>query len=152
MRNNEMSLYPLRAVQVHPPLANFVAVPVNGDLRRLLSLPAESKGVETAMDHEGFHNGWNAALRHMRQHSDTLLPEIERLIFNDPATIVYWSDGTKTVVKCQQGDTFSAETGLMAAMLKRFMGNDNSYNKVINHWLATTHQPALPEATEDHGS
>ena len=84
MRNNEMSLYPLRAVQVHPPLANFVAVPVNGDLRRLLSLPAESKGVETAMDHEGFHNGWNAALRHMRQHSDTLLPEIERLIFNDP--------------------------------------------------------------------
>ena len=46
MRNNEMSLYPLRAVQVHPPLANFVAVPVNGDLRRLLSLPAESKGVE----------------------------------------------------------------------------------------------------------
>ena len=128
MRNNEMSLYPLRAVQVHPPLANFVAVPVNGDLRRLLSLPAESKGVETAMDHEGFHNGWN------------------------PATIVYWSDGTKTVVKCQQGDTFSAETGLMAAMLKRFMGNDNSYNKVINYWLATTHQPALPKATEDHGS
>ena len=152
MRNNEMSLYPLRAVQVHPPLANFVAVPVNGDLRRLLSLPAESKGVETAMDHEGFHNGWNAELRHMRQHSDTLLPEIERLIFNDPATIVYWSDGTKTVVKCQQGDTFSAETGLMAAMLKRFMGNDNSYNKVINYWLATTHQPALPKATEDHGS
>ena len=104
------------------------------------------------MDHEGFHNGWNAALRHMRQHSDTLLPEIERLIFNDPATIVYWSDGTKTVVKCQQGDTFSAETGLLAAMLKRFMGNDNSYNQVINYWLATTHQPALPKATEDHGS
>ena len=40
----------------------------------------------------------------------------------------------------------------MAAMLKRFMGNDNSYNKVINYWLATTHQPALPKATEDHGS
>lgn len=66
MRNNEMSLYPLRAVQVHPPLANFVAVPVNGDLRRLLSLPAESKGVETAMDHEGFHNiCWMRRLRYL---------------------------------------------------------------------------------------
>ena len=46
MRNNEMSLYPLRAVQVHPPLANFVAVPVNGDLRRLLSLPAMPVRIE----------------------------------------------------------------------------------------------------------
>ena len=104
------------------------------------------------MDHEGFHNGWNAALRHMRQHSDTLLPEIERLIFNDPATIVYWSDGTKTVVKCQPGDVFSAEAGLTTAMLKKYMGNDNTFNRVINEWLKHTGEykpsvaPALPAA------
>ena len=65
------------------------------------------------------------------------------MIFNGPATIVYWDDGSKTVVKCQPGDTFSAETGLMAAMLKRFMGNDNTYNKVLNHWLGTV-TPQLP--------
>ena len=28
-------------------------------------------------------------------------PEIKNVIFNDPATIVFWTDGTKTVVKCQ---------------------------------------------------
>ena len=136
-------------------------VPANGDLRRLLSLPAEPKKIEPGMDHDGFSKGWNAAMRHVREHPDSVLPVIERLIFNDPATIVYWSDGVKTVVKCQPGDTFSAETGLMAAMLKRFMGNDNSYNKVINYWLARTDHhdqalpapeiPVLPEATPPIG-
>lgn len=79
------------------------------------------------------------------------LPNISRVIFNNPATIVYWTDGTKTVVKCQPGDTFSAETGLMAAMLKRFMGNDNSYNKVINRCLDTfAPKPAPTEVAENH--
>ena len=66
-------------------------------------------------------------------------------------TIVFWDDGDKTVVKCQPGDTFSAEAGLTAAMLKKYMGNDNTFNKVINEWLARASYasvPALPEATE----
>lgn len=63
------------------------------------------------------------------------LPMPNDVIFNGPATIVLWNDGTKTVVKCQPGDTFSYEVGLMAAMLKRYMGNDNTYNKVLNKWL-----------------
>lgn len=29
------------------------------------------------------------------------LPKIKDVIFNDPATIVYWADGTKTVVKAE---------------------------------------------------
>ena len=31
----------------------------------------------------------------------TALNRIENVIFNDPATIVFWDDGTKTVVKAQ---------------------------------------------------
>ena len=39
---------------------------------------------------------------------------IKDVIFNDPATIVIWKDGTKTVVKCQTetGDTYNKELGL----------------------------------------
>lgn len=88
-----------------------------------------------------FTSGWNVAMRHM--------PLPTNVIFNNPATIVYWDDGTKTVVKCQPGDVFSAETGLTTAMLKRYMGNDNTFNRVINEWLKRTGQyhpvlPALP--------
>ena len=63
-------------------------------------------------------------------------PMPKKVIFNNPATIVYWNDGTKTVVKCQAGDTFNEEVGLMAAMLKRYMRNDNTYNKIINELLS----------------
>lgn len=101
--------------------------------------PPPPKRVEVGVE-DRFAAGWNAAVRYMREHPDPVnpedvLPDIERVIFNDPATVVYWDDGSKTVVKCQPGDTFSTEVGLMAAMLKRFMGNDNTYNKVLNFWL-----------------
>ena len=46
---------------------------------------------------------------------------IERVIFNDPATIVIWKDGSKTIVKCQDGDTYSKELGLAMAISKKFL-------------------------------
>lgn len=54
---------------------------------------------------------------------------IKKVIFNDPATIVYWHDGDKTVVKCSDNDTFSEETGLVMAINKKLFGEDY-YNKV----------------------
>lgn len=50
----------------------------------------------------------------------------KKVIFNDPATIVYWSDGTKTVVKKQKGDAFKKETGLAMCYVKKFCGNNTS--------------------------
>lgn len=47
------------------------------------------------------------------------LPNIIEVIFNNPATIVYWSDGTKTVVKACDKDTFDKETGLAMAIAKK---------------------------------
>lgn len=52
---------------------------------------------------------------------------IKYVIFNDPATIVFWSDDTKTVVKCQEGDIFDKEKGLAMAISKKFFGNKGSY-------------------------
>ena len=53
-------------------------------------------------------------------------------------------------MKCQPMDTFSEEVGLTTAMLKKYMGNDNTFNKVINGWLNAcgSKSSALPEATE----
>ena len=56
------------------------------------------------------------------------IPEIKKVIFNDPATIVYWKDGTKTVVKCQKGDVFDSEKGLAMAFLKKCWGNKGNFN------------------------
>ena len=56
------------------------------------------------------------------------IPEVKKVIFNDPATIVYWKDGTKTVVKCQKGDDFDPEKGLAMAFLKKCWGNKGNFN------------------------
>ena len=59
---------------------------------------------------------------------------IEKVIFKDPATIVLWEDGSKTVVKVQDGDTFDKEKGLAMALLKKLLGNNGSYYKEIKRW------------------
>lgn len=56
---------------------------------------------------------------------------IERVLFNDPATIVFWTDGTKTVVKCRKGDVWDAEKGLAMACAKKLMGNRDGYHKKL---------------------
>lgn len=59
---------------------------------------------------------------------------IRKVIFNDPATVVLWSDGTKTVVKCGPEDKFDTEKGLAMAIVKKMAGNDNSFHKVFKQY------------------
>lgn len=67
-------------------------------------------------------------------------PEIKNVIFNDPATIVFWTDGTKTVVKCQEDDEFDPEKGLTMAIAKKVYGNKGSYCNVIKKWCDPYHE------------
>lgn len=60
---------------------------------------------------------------------------IKNVIFAPPATIVYWSDGSKTVVKCSEKDIFDPEKGLAMAIAKRCGGNKGSYYKEIQNWV-----------------
>ena len=83
--------------------------------------------------------------------ADISKPRIDKVVYNDPATIILWKDGSKTVVKCQEGDTYDPETGFVMAYLKKMLGNDNTFNKEI-----TKHVPAneivkeqTQEAVED---
>lgn len=61
---------------------------------------------------------------------------VEKVIFNNNATIVYFNDNTKTVVKRQEGDVWSKEVGLMAAFSKKLFGNDNTFNKIVNRYCS----------------
>ena len=57
--------------------------------------------------------------------------EIKDVIFNNPATIVLWADGTKTVVKCQGKDKFDPEKGLAMCFAKKAQTNNKSYYDVF---------------------
>lgn len=56
--------------------------------------------------------------------SNPITSGIEKVIFNPPATIVIWKDGSKTVVKCMEGDSFSEWTGLSLCICKKILGED----------------------------
>jgi len=64
----------------------------------------------------------------------TKLPEIKKVIFNDPATIVIWADDTKTVVKAEN-EPYDAEKGLAMAITKKALGNEGKYYNKLKPWL-----------------
>lgn len=65
----------------------------------------------------------------------TVIPKIKDVIYNDPATIVFWEDGTKTVVKCEFSKRFDPEKGLAMAFSKKMFGNKGNYYNVFKKWL-----------------
>lgn len=60
---------------------------------------------------------------------------IKNVIFHDPATIVFWDDGTKTVVKTQNGEKYDPEKGLAMAITKKALGNEGNYYNTFAKWL-----------------
>ena len=63
------------------------------------------------------------------------IPGIEKVIFNDPATIVFWNDGSKTVVKTQNDETYDKEKGLSMAISKKMLGNNSKYYDTFKKWI-----------------
>lgn len=71
-----------------------------------------------------------------KQHFNNLTKfDIEKVIFNYPATIVIWADGTKTIVKSGDYDVFDPEKGLAMAIAKKALGNQGNYYEVFKKWL-----------------
>lgn len=83
------------------------------------------------------------------------------MVFANPSTIVYWTDGSKTVVTCQDNvqavkkksdaqdtsakktkrvkampaDTYSKEIGLAMCFAKKMLGNKGNYNDVFRRFI-----------------
>lgn len=52
--------------------------------------------------------------------------QIKKIIFNPPATIIFWKDGSKTVVKCD-GEAFDPEKGMAMAISRKVLGDSYDY-------------------------
>lgn len=60
---------------------------------------------------------------------------IKDVIFNPPATIVFWMDGTKTVVKDQGEVFYDPEKGMAMAVAKKAFGNQGNYYNQFSKYL-----------------
>ena len=62
------------------------------------------------------------------------IPKIKQVIFNNPATIVFWTDNTKTIVKAVN-EKFDPEKGLAMAIAKKCLGNKGNYFNEFKKWI-----------------
>lgn len=60
---------------------------------------------------------------------------IEKVIFNDPVTVILWNDKTKTVVRCGEYETYDSEKGMAMAISKKFLGNKGNYYETFKKYL-----------------
>ena len=78
--------------------------------------------------------GWYEPVKEQEKNMFYPIKTITKVIFNDPATIVFWADGTKTVVQAYN-EPFDKEKGLAMAIAKKALGNKGNYNEVFKKWI-----------------
>jgi DNA-binding XRE family transcriptional regulator len=57
---------------------------------------------------------------------------IEKLFFSGTATIVMWTDGTKTVVQPIEGEKFDPEIGIAMAIARKLFGSRHQFDKFVD--------------------
>ena len=58
---------------------------------------------------------------------------ITKVLYNNPATVVFWSDGTTTKNICPPDTLYNPDAGLAFCILKKLMGGDEMA-KLFNDW------------------
>ena len=74
---------------------------------------------------------------------------IKNVVFSGPCTIVQWSDGDKTIVRCENED-FDKEKGLAMAIVKKLFGTNESksnYNDIFKKWIPEEKEEETNDAT-----
>ena len=74
---------------------------------------------------------------------------IKKVKFNPPATIVFWTDNTKTVVKCS-GEDYDPEKGLAMCICKKMLGNKGNYYEVFKKWLPKEEDSDIVQKVLEH--
>ncbi len=59
---------------------------------------------------------------------------VKNILFNGPATIVFWTDGTKTMVKCHEEDVYDKSKAIALCFMKKMFGNTSEFNEVLRKY------------------
>ena len=113
-------------------------IPISSEMKKILN---SIYGRENAMRKGYIYRPSEENYARFMRSVCTIVPD--RIIFNPPATIVFWTDGTKTVVKCAEGEKFDPYTGFCYAFTERCLGSISRIKK-----LCKKSSTGLPEASE----
>lgn len=68
---------------------------------------------------------------HRSDSAHGLLEKAVKVIYNPPATIAIWADGSKTVVKCDKDDKYDPKYGLALCYMKKALGSSRAFNDAL---------------------
>lgn len=77
--------------------------------------------------------------------------DVKNIIFNPPATIVFWGDGTKTVVKTMSGESFDMYHGFTSAVAKKVYGSSTRVRKIVNKFKDSYYKAREEETNQPAG-
>ena len=97
-----------------------------GDANRIRNV------IESIGANNEYHGGFTTWRNEYQKERDKF--GIKDAIFNNPATIVLWEDGTKTVVKAEN-EEFDPEKGLAMAIAKKALGNNYDYYDIFKKYV-----------------
>lgn len=122
-------------------------VPVSEDVKNYIH--RDNMAIKNVINSEfaGFRKSgrypWNSA----RGYIYSFKPK--KVIFNGPATIVIWKDGTKTIVKRRECEEDDREKAIMYCILKKMCGNKAAMDKYLKLFLK---EESNDEEKEETGS
>lgn len=64
-------------------------------------------------------------------HPDTDFLKPTRVIYNPPYTICYFSDGSKEIAKCMEGDAFVKDVGVMVCVMHKIFRNKSEFHRIV---------------------
>lgn len=94
-----------------------------------------NKGIIPTITHDLIADAIRQAYGFRQEDCNTTMNsvDVKKIIFNPPATIVFWGDGTKTVAKTMEGTVFNPYHGFTAALAKRVYGSSTRVNKIVQN-------------------
>lgn len=107
-----------RGVKILEDAGLYVSSPMNGLVRLIYEEP------EIKFDPYRYyiHDAVKALTR----------PHIDHVVFNGPATIVFWKDGTKTVVKHDGKGRKNKRQAILYAFIRKIYGEGKPYHNILN--------------------
>lgn len=72
----------------------------------------------------------------------------KKIYYNNPVTVVFWEDGTKTTVRLHEGEEYNEYSAFCAALAKKIFGNNSHLTKVVKSGINP--KKKSKKATEQH--
>lgn len=71
--------------------------------------------------------------KNVQKKAERILPTVDHTIMNKRATVIFWCDGTKTVVKRRKGEKQNRELAVLYAIAEKALGGKKARSEFIEN-------------------